>query len=50
MCGFVKSKTPKTVVRRKRIALWTSAIILVGVVVLPLGGYLYTGLTAQAGS
>lgn len=48
MCGFVKSKTPKTVARRKRIALWTSAIILVGVVVLPLGGYLYTGLTAQA--
>ncbi len=48
MCGFVKGKTPKTVARRKRIALWTSAVILVGVVVLPLGGYLYTGLTAQA--
>ena len=48
MCGFVKSKTPKTVARRKRIAWWTSAIILVGVVVLPLGGYVYTGLTAQA--
>ena len=48
MCGFVRSKAPKPVARRKRIALWTSAIILVGVVVLPLGGYLYTGLTAQA--
>ncbi|TNF87546.1 MAG: formate dehydrogenase subunit gamma [Gammaproteobacteria bacterium] len=30
--------------RYKRIALWTIAIIVVGAMVLPLGGYVYTGI------
>ena len=32
--------------RYKRITLWSMAIILLGAMVLPLGGYVYTGIQA----
>jgi formate dehydrogenase subunit gamma len=48
MCGFIRDKTPKAVARRKRIVLTSFAILLASVVLLPLGSYLYSGLSAQA--
>ncbi len=43
-----KNEARSRLVRRKRIAAWSMFIILAGAVALPLGGYLYTSLTAQA--
>lgn len=34
--------------RHTRIMLWSAAIMLVGAMVLPLGGYVYVGLTGEA--
>ncbi|MFQ5938232.1 MAG: cytochrome b/b6 domain-containing protein, partial [Acidiferrobacterales bacterium] len=50
MCIFARDKTGRDVARRnKRLAVWTFAIIFLGVVVMPLAGYVYTAASpAQA--
>lgn len=49
MCIFARAKTGSDVVRRKRLALWTFALFVAGVVLLPLGSYVYTAVSpAQA--
>ena len=49
MCIFARAKTGSEVVRRKRLALWTFALFVAGVVLLPLGSYVYTAVSpAQA--
>ncbi|MFQ5993862.1 MAG: formate dehydrogenase subunit gamma [Acidiferrobacterales bacterium] len=47
MCIFARDKTGRDVVRRnKRLAIWTFAIIFMGVVVMPLASYVYTAVSA----
>lgn len=48
MCGLARSKRGSPLGNRRRAAVWTLAVILAGAVALPLGGYVYTSLTAQA--
>ncbi len=48
MCMGLRDRTGGRVSNRRRLAGWTFAIILGGAIALPLGGYLYTGLTAEA--
>jgi formate dehydrogenase subunit gamma len=49
MCLFARNKTgSRAISRRRRVAVWSTAIIVAGVIALPLAGYVYTGLTVQA--
>lgn len=49
MCIFARAKTGSDVVRRKRLAVWTLALFVAAVVLLPLGSYVYTAVSpAQA--
>jgi formate dehydrogenase subunit gamma len=51
MCIFARDKTGSDVVRRKRLAVWTFALFVAAVVLLPLGSYVYTAVSsAQAAS
>ncbi|MDX1488281.1 MAG: hypothetical protein R3268_08780, partial [Acidiferrobacterales bacterium] len=49
MCVFARDKAGGHARRQRRVAAWTFVIVLVGIFVLPLGSYVYTGLlSAQA--
>ncbi|MFQ6023087.1 MAG: formate dehydrogenase subunit gamma [Acidiferrobacterales bacterium] len=45
---FARDKAGNRSTRHRRVAVWSFVFILAGAVALPLGGYVYTGLTAQA--
>ncbi len=48
MCIFAKDKARSGASRAKSVFAWSFLIILGGTVLLPLGSYVYTGLSAQA--
>ena len=48
MCIFAKDKARRGASRAKSVFAWSFLIILGGTVLLPLGSYVYTGLSAQA--
>jgi formate dehydrogenase subunit gamma len=48
MCMFARNKSGSHSQRQRRLAVWTFVILLLGIFVLPLGSYVYTGLSAQA--
>lgn len=48
MCGLVRRKPGSHLAARKHAAVWMLAVIVGGALALPLGGYVYTSLTAQA--
>lgn len=48
MCGLLKTDPARRATMRKRAAVWMFAVLLVGAIGLPIGGVVYSGLTAQA--
>lgn len=49
MCVFAREKAGGRAQRQRRLAVWTLTFVLLGIFVLPLGSYVYTGLlSAQA--